>query len=144
MLKVPTELCTKSNRNICKGKDYAFLLKLSNSETSSPKGRSETRAFWAFSARPQLKAELQWVTREDLEQTRAIRRKARRAGLFPMSGACQGLQSCAVCQSLTGPLLQGLHYMVRQSLESSSAFSSKVSHALLRGHLGWLPSLLVG
>lgn len=48
------------------------------------------------------------------------------------------------CVPVFGPLLQGLHYMVRQPLESSSAFSSKVSHALLRGHLGWLPSLLVG
>lgn len=27
----PTELCTKSNRNTCKGKDYASLFKLSNS-----------------------------------------------------------------------------------------------------------------
>lgn len=29
-LEFPTELCTKGDRNTCKGKDYASLFKLSN------------------------------------------------------------------------------------------------------------------
>lgn len=77
------------------------------------------------------------------ETNQRIRKKARRAGLFPMSRACQELQLRTVCQFLAGALPQGLHHSERDreredalygqaALESSSAFSSKVSHALQR------------
>lgn len=139
----------QSNRNTCKGKDYASLFKLSNSvrvvhqNGDLREGHSET-----------FLQDLRWVARQDLEQTRAIRRKARRAGLFPMNRVYQGPQSRTVCQSLTGPLLQGflpkkekdrMLYKVRQSWISSSPFSSKVSHAFQRDQtLGATQSLLVG
>lgn len=83
------------------------------------------------------------------ETNQRIRKKARRAGLFPMSRACQELQLRTVCQSLAGALPQGLHHSEkRQRKRGCSVWSGgpgkflcfliKGVTCLAESHLGWL------